>query len=91
MGNRKRHRDMGLYDGMMNNPRVMGQPLPNRPGLRKKGRVKKSAGSPPASLHFHPYTLALGLGRQIRYSVPLQDIAAEFDSLTQRRLGDGVS
>jgi len=37
-------------------------------------------------LHLHPYSLALGLGRQIRFSVPLQDITAELDGLTQPRL-----
>ena len=82
---------MGLYDGMMNDLRDMGQALPSRPGLRRKGRVKKSALSPAAGLHFHPYTIAVGLGRQIRFSVPLQQLAAELDEFTQPRLADGVS
>jgi hypothetical protein len=42
-------------------------------------------------LHIHPYTLAVGLGRQIRFSVPLQEIAEELDGLTQRYLANGVS
>ena len=77
---------MGLYDGMMNDPRDVGQPLPTRPGLRRKGRAKKPAVSPATALHIHPYTLAFGLGRQIRFSVPLQEIAAELEVLTQPRL-----
>lgn len=82
---------MGLYDGMMNEPREMGQPLPNRPGVRRsRGRVKKSAVCPATGLHVHPYTIAVGLGRKIRYSVPLQEIAAELDEFTQRCLVDGV-
>lgn len=77
---------MGLYDGMMNESRNAGQPLPSRPGARRRGRVGKPSGSPATGLHIHPYTLALGLGRQIRFSVPLEAIAAELDGLTQRRL-----
>jgi hypothetical protein len=80
---------MGLYDGMMNDLRDVGQPLPSRPGLgRRRGRVKRPAVSPAMGLHLHAYSLALGLGRQIRFSVPLQDITAELDSLTQPRLID---
>jgi len=78
----------GLYDGMMNDLRDVGQPLPSRPGLRRRGRVKKPAVSSAAGLHVHPYTLAVGLGRQIRFSVPLHEIAAELDGLTQPRLAD---
>jgi len=81
---------MGLYDGMMNELRDVGQPLPSRPGLRRRGRAKKPAVSPATSLHLHPYTLAVGLGRQIRFSVPLQEIAAELEGLTQPRLPNGA-
>jgi hypothetical protein len=77
---------MGLYDGMMNDLRDVGQPLPTRPGLRRKRRAKKPAESHATDLHIHPYTLAFGLGRQIRFSVPLQEIAAELEGLTQPRL-----
>jgi hypothetical protein len=77
---------MGLYDGMMNDLRDVGQPLPSRPVSRRKGRLKKQAVSPATALHVHPYTLAVGLGRQIRFSVPLQEIAAELDSHAQARL-----
>ena len=77
----------GLYDGMMNDVRDAGQPLPSRPGVRKpKRRVKKPAVNSATGLHVHPYSLALGLGRQIRFSVPLEDITAELDGLIQPRL-----
>jgi hypothetical protein len=79
---------MGLYDGMMNDLRDVGQPLPGRPGLRRKGRVKKPPVSSATGLHVHPYTVVVGLGRQIRFSVPLQEIAAELDALTRPRLTD---
>ncbi len=79
---------MGLYDGMMNDLRAKGQPLPSRPRSRRKRRVKKPAVSLATGLHVHPYTLAVGLGRQIRFSVPLQEITAELEALTQPRLAD---
>jgi hypothetical protein len=84
---------MGLYDGMMNDLRDVGQPLPSRPGVRRRGRqrVKTPAVSSATGLHVHPYTLAVGLGRQIRFSVPLPEIAAELDTLTQPRLTEESS
>src|SRR5271165_3928756 len=82
---------MGLYDRMMNEVRDVGQPLTSRSGLKRRGRAKKSAVSAVTDLHIHPYTLAVGLGRQIRFSVPLQEIAEELDGLTQRYLANGVS
>jgi hypothetical protein len=77
---------MGLYDGMMNDPRNAGQPLPGRAGLKKKGRAKKPAVSTASDLHVHPYTVAFGLGRQIRFSVPLGEIVADLEAATQKRL-----
>jgi hypothetical protein len=77
---------MGLYDGMMNELRDAGQPLPSRPGLKKRARAKKRALSPATGLHIHPYTLALALGRQIRISVPLEEITAELARATQQSL-----
>jgi len=82
---------MGLYDGMMNDNRAVGQSLPGHPRPKRKGRVKKPEVSPATALHVHPYTLAVGLGRQIRFSVPLQDVAAELETLTQRRLNNESS
>jgi hypothetical protein len=70
---------MGLYDGMMNDTRNSGQPLPSRPGLAKRQRGRKRAVSRTAGLHIHPYTLAVGLGKQIRFSAPVEEIAAELE------------
>lgn len=77
---------MGLYDGMMNDLREVGQRLPSRPGSRKRGRAQSRAQSVATGVHVHPYSLAFGLGRQIRFSVPLQEIAAELDDLAQKQL-----
>ncbi|MGO8926760.1 MAG: hypothetical protein ACLQU3_07720 [Limisphaerales bacterium] len=70
---------MGLYDGMMNDTRNAGQPLPSRPGRGKRQRGRKRAASRAAGLHVHPYTLAVGLGKQIRFSAPVEEIAAELE------------
>lgn len=82
---------MGLYDGMMNDLRDVGQALPGRPRVRLRGRTKQPAGTPATELHVHPYTLAVGLGKQIRFSVPLQQIAAELDNLTRPRLANAAA
>jgi len=78
---------MGLYDGMMNETRPVGQRLPSRARPTKKHKGKKPVVTPAASLHIHPYTVALSLGKQIRFSAPLEQIAAELQAATQRRLG----
>jgi len=70
---------MGLYDGMMNETRNAGQRLPSRPGLAKRQRGRKRAVPRAAGLHVHPYTLAVGLGKQIRFSAPVEEIAAELE------------
>jgi hypothetical protein len=77
---------VGLYDGMMNTPRDQGQSLPRRPGYNRKVRANKSIPTVAAHVHVHPYTLAFGLGRQIRFSVPLDEITAELENQTQQRL-----
>jgi len=70
---------MGLYDGMMNETRNVGQPLPSRPGGATRRRGRKRAVPGTAGLHVHPYTLAVGLGRQIRFCAPVEEIAAELE------------
>ncbi len=83
----------GLYDGMMNEARDPGQPLPSRPGgvrkqRRRKGAASCAADAAPraAGLHVHPYTLAVGLGRQIRFSAPVERIAAELEATLRKCL-----
>jgi hypothetical protein len=77
---------MGLYDGMMNEARDVGQPLPGRAPVKKKGRATRAVVNTGGGLHVHPYTLAVGLGRQIRFSVPLAEITAELDDAIRRAL-----
>ena len=77
---------MGLYDGMMNEVRNAGQRLPSRPGSKKVRKGKKHAMAHAPSLHTHPYTVALSLGKQIRFSAPLEQITAELEALTRKHL-----
>lgn len=85
----------GLYDGMMDDPRGVGERLPGHAFPRGKHNksAKKLAGRPPQppQLAVHPYTVALALGRQIRFAAPLEAIAAELDRATQPVLGPGSS
>jgi hypothetical protein len=86
---------MGLYDGMMNETRVIGQRLPTRPSAKplRKGKkaLKKAAGAAPgAGLHLHPYSLGLGLGKQIRLATPLAQITAELAAVVRQQLASSA-
>jgi hypothetical protein len=77
---------MGLYDGMMNEARVPGQRLPGRSNSAKKRKTKPTAAKPASAMQTHPYSLAVGLGRQIRLSAPLEQIAAELEAVAPKYL-----
>lgn len=77
---------MGLYDGMMNEARNAGQRLPSPAGTKRRVKVKKNAVTHAPGLHIHPYTIALSLGKQIRFSAPLTQMAAELDGVIQKHL-----
>ena len=78
---------MGLYDGMMNETRNIGQRLPGRTAVAKKSRkAKKTAVTSPPGLHVHPYTVALALGKQIRFSAPVEKLNTELDEATRQPL-----
>ena len=77
---------MGLYDGMMNEMRDVGQRLPSRANAAKTRKAKKSAVTQAGGLHVHPYTVGLSLGKQIRFSAPLEQIVAELGAVTQKHL-----
>jgi len=81
---------MGLYDGMMNEVRTVGQRLPSRPHMTKMRKTKKSAMTQAPGLNIHPYTVAVSLGKQIRFSAPLEQITAELDAVTQKHLTQGA-
>jgi hypothetical protein len=80
---------MGLYDGMMNEVRNVGQRLPSRARAMKMRKAKKGAVTRASGLHIHPYTVALSLGKQIRFSAPLEQITAELEAVTRKHLTQG--
>ena len=77
---------MGLYDGMMNDTRSAGQRLPGRSPFAKKRRTGKALAGPSAGVHVHPYTIAVGLGKKIRFSAPLEQITAELEMVAPKFL-----
>ena len=80
----------GLYDGMMNDGRGIGEPLPARAAAHvKRTKAKKGAVAPPPGLAIHPYTVALSLGQQIRFATPLEEITAVLERATQLAISPG--
>ena len=77
---------MGLYDGMMNETRKVGQRLPGRAPIKKARKAKKCAVGHASGLNMHPYTVGLSLGKQIRFSVPLEQITAELEATTRKHI-----
>ncbi len=77
---------MGLYDGMMNETRSAGQRLPGGSHSGKKRRTRKSPASDAVGVNVHPYAIAVGLGKQIRFSAPLEQITAELEVVATKYL-----
>jgi hypothetical protein len=74
----------GLYDGMMNDGRSIGEPLPARAAAHvKRTKAKKGTVASPPGLAIHPYTVALSVGQQIRFATPLEEITAKLERATQ--------
>ena len=69
----------GLFDGMTGDE-APGQLLPSRiePRTPKKRTTKKAVGYV-AGLNLHPYSVAVNLGKQIRFCVSLNNITAELE------------
>jgi hypothetical protein len=81
----------GLYDGMMNEAREPGQPLPRRYCGKKSPKLKRGPVVSAAGVHIHPYTVAQGLGKRIRFSVPLEQITAELEAVAQKHLAQATA
>jgi len=77
---------LGLYDGMMNETRSAGQRLPGRFHSAKRGRPRKPPASDASGVNVHPYAIAVELGKQIRFSVPLDQITAELEVMATKYL-----
>ncbi len=84
----------GLYDGMMNDGRGVGERLPERAQKRARGRgtkAKKSAVTVAPGLAIHPYTMALSLGKQIRFAAPMEEVLAELERATRLAIAPSPS
>ena len=69
----------GLYDGVVGDE-TPGQLLPSRiePRTPKKRTTKKAVGYV-AGLNLHPYSVAVSLGKQIRFCVSLDNLNVELE------------
>lgn len=78
----------GLLDGVLNDERHQGEPLPPRRAVATKMRGKKRlAVASSAKLNIHPYSLALPLGKQLRFSVSIEKISGELaEQLAPRQI-----
>lgn len=70
----------GLYDGMAKEEKAPGEPLPQRytDTAAIRNRKKRALNAAPG-LSLHPYSVAVELGKQVRFTAPLADISAELD------------
>lgn len=80
---------LGLYEGMMLEERS-GEQLPKRLTATKTPKARKKAIAYPAGISLHPYTIAAQLGKQIRFCVPTDTIAGEFDRTIAKKYLDDV-
>lgn len=78
---------LGLYEGMMGEERS-NEALPKRIEHWKPARAGRRAVARVAGISLHPYSVALGLGRQIRFSVPLEDISHQLTATIRGEIPD---
>lgn len=77
---------MGLYDGAMCDERRQGEQLPARKApKRRKVRAKKGS-VVPAGLSIHPYSMAIGLGKSVRFSASIESVKADLEETIQKQL-----
>ncbi|HOY59545.1 MAG TPA: hypothetical protein PK640_15600, partial [Verrucomicrobiota bacterium] len=73
-------------DGMMNDVRDPGHRLPGRSIPAKRRKVRTYSVNNAAGMQTHPYSIAVSLGKQIRFSAPLEQIAAELEPAAPKYL-----
>jgi hypothetical protein len=69
----------GIYDGMMDDKRRDGELLPPRRIEAVKATRKRNALATAPGIGVHPYTVALDLGRQLRFETPVTDIVGSLE------------
>lgn len=76
----------GIYDGMLSDERAIGERLPERRiEPARKARARKTALATAPGLGIHPYTVALDLGRQLRFEAPITDIIGSLETAVGQR------
>jgi len=79
---------LGLYEGMLNEIRS-NEALPRRIIHKTKAaRARKNSVAIAPGLTFHPYTVAVNLGKQIRLCAPLESITQELDRTIKGELNN---
>lgn len=76
----------GLYDGMMNDCKPLGEQLPQRAQAAPTRKAKRQAVGRVAGISLHPYAVATDLGRQIRFNVPLETIAGQLEQMKPKEI-----
>jgi hypothetical protein len=74
---------------MMNDGRGVGEPLPARAAAHVKRAKAKKARSPRRRGWRSIHTVALSLGKQIRFATPLEEITAELERATTLAISPG--
>lgn len=69
---------LGLYEGMMRDER-QGQALPSRAAPVKLAKAKRKSVALAPGLNLHPYSVAVNLGRSIRFELPITEITAQLE------------
>jgi len=80
----------GLYDGMMDDV-AHGEQLPRRATIEKVKKARKRDVAIAPGLSVHPYSIAAGLGKQIRCCMTLDEIVAELEQKIRGELPEGVA
>jgi hypothetical protein len=76
---------MGLYDGMMNEVRPALLPSrASKPAKIKPAKRKSVVTAPQVAVH--PYSIAVGFGKQIRFSTPWNLIAKELEPFKPKEI-----
>jgi hypothetical protein len=78
---------LGLYEGMMEEARH-GEAIPRRVEYWKPAKAKRKAVAHAAGLSLHPYSVAVDLGRQIRFCVPLEKVSHQLETIIRGEIPD---
>lgn len=76
----------GLYSGMMNQQKPAGEALPRSFQRASKSPATRRAVGHVAGVRLHPYSVAVELGKQIRFNVPLPEITQQLEQMKPKEI-----